>query len=384
MSAWWGVSFAGAWLAADLLRLRLVERVLAKRRPAPQAVPVVVLQAIRGGDPTLAESLAHNLAELGSAGHELCWLLDEDDLGGRAAADEALARVPGARARLQLHPPPPKGVNPKLFKLERVFSGLEREVLVVLDDDARLPRSSLDALVAALPPDELVVATALPAYHAGDGLGARLLATFVNDHAALTYLPWVARRAPLSLNGMAWAMRVESLRRIGGFAPLLGHLADDLAVARAVLGRSGRIEQLSVPVWMRTELDGLAAYARQMHRWMLFAWLLVEAQPWRTRVALFVCQGVPTLLPLCVVAAVCVRASVAAGLVAGAAFLAHCALVRRARVRVSGPPARLRPFSSLVVALLQPLFLAWSAVDRRIRWRDRRYRVHSNENFTSL
>jgi ceramide glucosyltransferase len=384
VSAWPFAVLAGAWVALDLERLRLVERVLARRAPAPRAGPVAVLQAIRGGDPTLSESLAANLDELARAGHEIWWLLDEDDVRGRRSAEEALLRVPAGRARVSLHPSPPAGVNPKLFKLARAVTEVEREVVVVLDDDARLPRASLDALVAALPPGELVVATALPAYLDGGTLAARLLAAFVNDHAALTYLPWTARRAPLSLNGMAWATRRESLRALGGFAPLLRHLADDLAVARACLARGGRIEQLAAPVWMRTELDRVPAYARQMHRWMLFAWLLVEAQPWRTRGRLFLSQGLPALFLPGLATLLCFRPSLRAVFVLGLAFALHLVVCRRARARASGAASPSRPLASLVVALLQPVFLAWSAFDRRICWRDRRYRVHTNEHFTGL
>ena len=255
----------------------------------------------------------------------------------------------------------------------------------MLDDDARLPPASAAALVAALAAgDGVRVATVLPAYLGGRGLGSRLLAAFVNDNAALTYLPLLAFRPALTLNGMAWAMRGETLREMDGFAPLLRHLTDDLAVASAVLARGGRIAQLTAPVWMRTELAGVPFYLRQMHRWMLFARLLLGAQSPSTRAWILAAQGLPALLPPATLLAALLWPSPAAGLAFVAAFAWHVASRRRLQRACAGAAASLAPLCSLGAALLQPFFLFWAWTDRTIRWRDRRYYVHDNQHFEAL
>ena len=82
----------------------------------------------------------------------------------------------------------PDGVNPKLFKLERARSEVSAGAFVVVDDDTRLTREGLAALLAAL--ETHTLATGLPCYlDRPRDLPSRLLAEFVNNNAALTYLP---------------------------------------------------------------------------------------------------------------------------------------------------------------------------------------------------
>jgi len=376
--AWAGVEAVRSALAWRRLRAEAGER--AGRLHRPRAV--AVLQPIRGGDPSLAESLAANLAELGALGVELHWLLDDDDPLGAEAVREARARVPGS-VRVRTHAACPPGINPKLDKLEAAWRDTQAEILVFLDDDARLPGKSLAELVAALEGTEgtPVVSTALPAYLAGNGLGSRLLAAFVNDHATLTYLPLLGIRPALTLNGMAWAIRRDALEALGGLAPLRRHLTDDLAVARAVLERGGRIEQLSVPVWMRTELAGVPAFLRQMHRWLLFASLLFGLQSASTRLVLALAVGLPALLPPLALAA-CLLAPDAATLWSAAlAWLFQSSLRRLLEADRTGREAPRTPLASLAVALILPALTLWALLDRDIRWRDRRYRVRANDRF---
>jgi ceramide glucosyltransferase len=276
-------------------------------------------------------------------------------------------------------------VNPKLFKLDRALATFTGESVLVLDDDARLPADTLDALLAALQEDTLacpIVATALPTYLPGRGLAARLLARFVNDNAAMTYLPPRLSGDTPTLNGMCWAMRRDGLRRIGGFAPRLRHLTDDLAIAQAVLAAGGRIDQRSEPVFMRTALPDLRAYVRQMHRWMLFARLLLEAQPWRQRLRIGFGQGLPMLLPHLALAVFVLAPTWQGG--ALLLFGAACHVVGRHRLRracAGTSTARAEPGLSLLVALLMPLHVLHAWVDRRIVWRNRCYRVRANDRF---
>lgn len=346
-----------------------------------------VLQPIRSGDSTLGEALAASLRALGGRGARLHWLIDEDDpLAARIVA-ATLAAQPALRAQVavSVHPPCPLGMNPKLFKLDRALAECAGTVVLVLDDDARLPPATLIALRAALDAaDGPIIATALPVYLPAPGLGSRLLARFVNDGAAITYLPpRLGGRSP-SINGMCWAMRGDALRAIGGFAPHLRKLTDDLAMAQAVLAAGGRIEQRSEPVCMRTALADGAAYVRQMHRWMLFARLLLHAQPPAMRLRIALGQGLPTLLPLLSIALLIAAPSVVAAVTAGAAALLHIVGRRALQRACAGAATPLQPLTSLLVALLLPLHLLHAALDPRIRWRTHRYRVDRDGGFREL
>lgn len=392
------IALCVAWPLVEALRQALAWRSLRGDRALPSRddVPdrfthVDVLQPIRSGDPTLGEALGASLRTLGTRGATLHWLIDEDDPAAAGVVRGVLAReaAHAAHVRVTLHPPCPAGLNPKLFKLDRALGQCAGTVVLVLDDDARLPAASLDALLAALVRsaatcDAPAIATALPAYLPAPGRGSRLLARFVNDHAPITYLPArLGDRSP-TINGMCWAMRRDALDALGGFAPRLRHLTDDLAMAQAVLAVGGRIAQCREPVWMRTALPDLAAYAMQMHRWMLFARLLMQAQPVSQQLRILFGQGLPSLLPLVALVAFACAPSRASALAIACGAFAHV-LGRRALQRAcAGTTTKTEPALSLLIALLLPLHLLHALLDRRIRWRSHRYRVLANDRFEEL
>ena len=354
---------------------------------------VDVLQPIRSGDPTLAEALGASLRALGARGAMLHWLIDSDDIAAVRIVRSVVDAQPtlGTQVAISTHPPCPPGINPKLFKLDRALAQCTGDAVLVLDDDARMPAATLDALLAALADsgvDAPVISTALPIYLGTDrslqGLGARLLARFVNDSATITYLPpRLGGRAP-TINGMAWAMRRDALHAIGGFAPRLRHLTDDLAMAQAVLVAGGRIDQRREPVWMRTALPNLRAYAQQMHRWMLFARLLLRSQPWPTRLRIAASQGLSALLPAAALIVFAMAPSWPAAAVIAIGATTHLYGRRALQRACAGSAARIEPATSLLVALLLPLHLLHALFDARIRWREHHYRVFANDRFEEI
>ncbi len=380
-----------ALLAAAYLGLlafkALATAAVLRRDPPAQAAPaapaaahglneVAILQPILGGDPRLGEVLAANLAALPQA--RFVWLLDEDDAGGQAVADALAAAHPQVRIERHRLPAAAAGVNPKTWKLVCALPRLREPVALVLDDDARLGAGALAQMLRAL--ERADVVTALPYYLDDDAAAGRLLAQFVNNNAAMTYLGGLPFAAPLTLNGMCYAFRPARLREWGGLAPLLDQLADDLALATLVRTRGGRLHQSTAPVAMRTAIAGGAHYVRQMHRWMLFARLLLARQRPATRIAIGLLQGLPPLLlaALLLTTALAPQATtlaLAAGTLALRAAVL-CGLQRRATGRV-----RHRPLLSLCAELLQPLHLLHATCVRSIRWRTRRYRVLADGRF---
>lgn len=392
------IALCVAWPLVEALRQALAWRSLRGdlALPSRDDVPdrfthVDVLQPIRSGDPTLGEALGASLRTLGARGATLHWLIDEDDPAAAGVVRGVLAReaAHAVHVRVTRHPPCPPGLNPKLFKLDRTLPQCADGIVLVLDDDARLPAASLDALLAALvrsatTSDAPVIATALPAYLPAPGRGSRLLARFVNDHAPITYLPpRLGDRSP-TINGMCWAMRRDALDAIGGFAPRLRHLTDDLAMAQAVLDAGGRIAQCREPVWMRTALPDFAAYARQMHRWMLFARLLMQSQPMSQQLRILFGQGLPSLLPLAAMIAFSCAPTWAGAAAIAAGACTHVLGRRTLQRACAGTSTKAEPAISLLVALLLPLHLLHALLDRRIRWRSHRYRVLANDRFEEL
>jgi ceramide glucosyltransferase len=167
------------------------------------------------------------------------WLVDADDPAGEGTCRTVAATAPGTRIDIVVLPPAPAGTNPKLWKLEAARAATDAPAFLVLDDDTRMPAATLAALTAALERHDL--ATSLPVYRAGAGWPSRLLAQFVANNAATTYLPLVPWLAPITINGMAYLLRRSRLEAMGGFAPLFPHLTDDLAVAARVRAGGGTI-----------------------------------------------------------------------------------------------------------------------------------------------
>lgn len=364
--------------------------------PADDAIArVVVVQPILSGDPGLEDALRDNLLSLGGA--RFVWLVDEDDpeaqrvvhrivrsigLGDfsapnlpRTVRSNGLGDPAAPRVEVRVCPPAPDGINPKLAKLRPALDGCaDDEVLLVLDDDTRLPRASLGALLGGL--ERATLATGLPAYLPGRTPWARLVEQFVDNNAALTYLPM----APVTINGMCWAMRVADLRASGGFTPILRNLTDDLAVAGAVQRGGGTICQTASPQWITTTVESPGHYVRLMHRWMLFANLLLRRQPLGTVAAISVLHGThPNLLWAVLVGSVRSRRPGPLLALLGGRWL----LLRVVHRRVYGRSLH-APLASLVSELVQPAHLGHGAVQRTIRWRTRTYRVRSDDDFSPV
>ena len=360
-----------AWLVYGLLtalRIGLALRFLARDRREERAPGeefdesrVTVMQAILSGDPTLGRNLEENLRHHPRAC--FLWLVDEDD----PVARELTERLSAGRAEILLAPPPPQGRNPKVFKLALGLPRASGDLVAVLDDDTVLPAGALAKAGLALDRGDL--ATGLPYYRPEGSFASRLVAAFVNSNALVTYLPILFFRAPVTINGMFYLTRRETLERLGGFAAIEDRLCDDYEMARLYRRAGLRIVQTSVVHPISTTVRGAADYARTLRRWMVFANHLFREAIDPLMIVLVV---LPALMPLLLVivagfAGTGALAATLAGLVAKATMMA--AFRRRAidsRENAAGA------LLEVLADLLQPLHAA-SALVRpgSIRWRSR-------------
>lgn len=383
----------GIWLLVEAIRQYRAWRIVWQQVAAQSPVSVDfsdidVLQPIRSGDPALARLLTQNLQQLGGHGAHLHWLLDADDTPARQIAQAIRHAHPELSEQLHIstYPACPEHINPKLFKLDRALPNCRGRYLLVLDDDAILPVASLAALRRSLVLDRPNAATSLPVYitAAGASLGTRLLARFVNDQATLTYLATLRAPGALSLNGMSWLIPRQALQDIGGFAPQLGHLTDDLAMAELVRAAGGSIAQRHEPVYLTTSLSSLAHYRAQMQRWMLFALLLIRRQPRLKQLQLGLELGVPLLLPGLFLLTLIVGFSPPATALGGLAFLLQIYGRWRLQSACASQAARPQPVLSMISALLLPLHLLHARINPRITWRHRRYYVRASDVFEEI
>lgn len=367
------------WLGILLFKLCFSMRILnaPERHTQGNFSDITVMQPILSGDPALESVLAANLKTL--QGARFLWLIDTDDVEAERVTQRLQRRYTQNRIDIRAFPPTPEGVNPKIFKLEQGRKKAETQVVLVLDDDAILSAASLNTMLAGLCDNTLV--TALPCYRAANNAPSRLLAQFVNDNSALTYLPLLPFAKPLTLNGMCYLLHLQTLEKVGGFSPIMRHLTDDLALATLLTQKNIGIIQSVAPVSVQTSLQDFSHYFRQMHRWFVFATLLMREKKIKTNLAIMALQGVhPFLLWAMVILAFSNVAN--SGFLVAVLLIRHLAL-RRVQRAVSENIAA-RPIYSVVSELLQPAHLIHAVLNRTIQWRSRRYRVFSNDRFISL
>ncbi len=334
---------------------------------------LTVGQAILSGDAGLQEMLESNLESL--HGQNFLWLCDEDDDEALGIAKELRARHPEERITVVSCPPCPAGLNPKVFKLIHGSSRVYTPFLLVLDDDTHLPSRSAAMLVHQARTHD--IATGLPQYRNGSGLPSSLLAQFVNNNSALTYLSLLPMIEPVSINGMCYVMRAE---KVGVFQEISGHLTDDLALATLIRRRGGSIHQSSARQMLATQVHGMRHYRRMMHRWYVFAMLLLKEQPIGIKLIIILLHGSHPLLLWGLVAMVAATPSMlTVGLLMGTLVLRAGMLILIQR-RVFHDGMHL-PWISLASELLQPFHLIHAMMDRNIQWRGRRYRVHASDRF---
>ena len=422
---------ASAYLALLLLRgalaLSYARTIPPQSRAALPAGSLTIVQPILSGDPLLESRLSANLGALPD--QSFLWLIDDDDPEARRITAALAAAHPDVDLRVEICPPCPDAINPKLWKLRRAAEIAQSPHFCVLDDDTTLPASSAADLAAAA--DSHTVATGMPCYSDDGNLPSGLLAQFVNNNSAFTYLGTSRLLRPFTLNGMGYVMRREELAEIENFEPILHELTDDLALATLILRQGGRIRQSAAPLRVRTGVRSLAQYFQLMHRWHVFTLLLLRRQSLPVQMLIIVLHGLPPIL-LAALFAVTAARPASAPVLAAVLLLRLLVIVaiqrkffRHERSRAhradvgdsapaghdaqtlasqggsaacpgledGAPPGQKpampdgplhRPAVSILSELLQPVHLAHALVSRTVRWRSRRYRVRDSHNFSAV
>ena len=340
--------------------------------------PVTILQPILSGDPFLEEDLRHNINTV-TGQVQFLWLVDEDDAEGRRIT-ELLTNETHGKVTVLLCPPLSETVNPKTFKLQLGLQEVNTEYVAVLDDDTRLDVDNIGKAIYCLHSCDLY--TGLPIYSPGKGLWSALVAQFVNNNNIMTYLPLLPLTEPLSLNGMFYVIRTSGLRDLGGFSSIQTKLCDDYALAKLVTSSGGKIRQGITPQYLRTSVENGGQYFRLMHRWFVFAQVLVTDQSVFTQLLLFVLLGLPPfLLWLSIISVLCGWWGVIA--LGSVLLIRHCIIRLLQRVVF----AKLPGFSwwlSILAELLQPIHLLHALIQKTIRWRSRTIRVSGDGGFRYL
>lgn len=340
---------------------------------------ISILQPILSGDPQLAKTLEGNIVNFPQC--EFIWLVDKKDKVAQQIVSEIKAQYPEVLVDQQLYDEAPDGVNPKIFKLEQARKLCRRDICVVLDDDTVLSKKGLAALVEALGTHQL--STGLPVYREGNNLPSKLLAQFVNNNSALTYLSVLPYMEPLSINGMCYAINRQVLDSYGGFEPIMYYLTDDLAFANHVQKNGGKICQTPFVQEVETNISRISIYMQQMHRWYLFATLLMQRQTIVTNLIITLLHGSPSLLMWSIAIDFLTYPSVFGVLIFLFMLTARWYLLLSIQKNINQRGGNYFVIS-VMSELLQPLHLIHACLVRKIKWRTRYYRVYDNNNFVKV
>ncbi len=176
--------------------------------------------------------------------------------------------------------------------------------------------------------------TALPYYCADSNGYSRLLAQFVNDNSGFTYLPLLPFSPPLTINGMCYAISVNTLAQVGGFAAILHDLADDLALATLLRQHHIRLIQSTAPVRVQTSLSsGKSIYNKCIVGFCLPRYCCVKNSA--DKLIIFLLQGLHPLLMWAMLLTVGWEWVTAAHGITGInlGIIAACLLIRHAALR---------------------------------------------------
>jgi ceramide glucosyltransferase len=374
-----------------------------RAQSAPQLVSI--LQPILSGDPTLPQTLNHNLQTPAHYRREFLWLVDADDDAGQQICRELIAAHPGVAIRLLLQPPPPDGVNPKTFKLINGLAAAEGEFICVLDDDTMLTQAvppeadengsdlsshSGDPLATCLPyldQPHAGLVFGLPYQVNFRNLWSALIAVFVNANSLPTYIAYASLHTPVTINGMFYALRRTTLNAGGGFTGLEATLADDFAVAQRI--RSQRLALVQTPLRhaISTDVPTAQRYLSLVQRWFIFPReSLLRHLPPAELSLLYALILLPTLLPpLLVLGALVWPGALLSGLLATWFVLSYALFLHiNAAYLYHATPLRW----SLLLPLLQLIFplqlLAALLLPQRITWRGHTMEVIRGGGFRYL
>jgi ceramide glucosyltransferase len=340
---------------------------------------VTIVQPILSGDPALAATLAANVTALPEAA--FLWLVDEDDHEAARVTAELLKPHALRAVSVVSCEPAPQGINPKAWKLHRALPRVRTPVLVVLDDDTRLGADALHALLERLNAGASL-ATGLPRYHGLSTWCSEWLAEFVNSAAVLTYLPPLAFTQPLTIHGMCYAMRTAEVRELDLFARIERSVTDDLAIALELRRRGRSIAQTIAAHDIATSVPSARALWRILHRWFVFARLLLSVYRPETQAAIAVAFVIPSLLLLALTATAATSST--AAMAATVTLVIREIVLRVTKRRFLGAALPHRTVASVALELVLPILLLSAGLNRTISWRSRRIRIRSVEAFEYL
>ena len=229
-----------------------------------------IVQPILSGDPRLEEDLTANLKN--TIDMKFIWLVDKSDKTAIQTVEKILKNKNYSnRIEVYYLDDVPKGVNPKIFKLEQVVNKIKTEYTIILDDDSVIDRKRLDELSIYEKDKTEWIATGIPFNYNIRGFYSKLISAFINSNSIFSYFSLSFLKENKTINGMFYILRTDILKKYSAFENIKYWLCDDLALATYLLSKDVKIIQSTIFCNVRNTVPNFKRYILLMKRWLLFS-----------------------------------------------------------------------------------------------------------------
>jgi ceramide glucosyltransferase len=248
------VAGMGYFLAAILAaRVFIAQR----RKPlAPFAPSVSILKSLKGVDPGMLDAFRSHCHQSYAGTYELIFGVSSLDDPAAAAVERLQNEFPQLTIRL-IECPQRLGTNGKVSTLAQLVPHAQHEFLLISDSDITVTPHYLERVMIAFSHEQFAkiasapligLVTALYRGRAHGTLPSKLesLGIATDFQPSVLLSKWIEGGMHYGL-GSTLAVRREALDRIGGFAALVDHLADDYELG-ARIARAGYAVALSSEV----------------------------------------------------------------------------------------------------------------------------------------
>ena len=229
-----------------------------------------IVQPILSGDPRLEDDLIANLKN--TTDIKFIWLVDKNDKIAIQTVEKILKNKNYSnRIEVYYLDDVPKGVNPKIFKLEQVVNKIKTEYTIILDDDSVIDRKRLDELSIYEKDKTEWIATGIPFNYNIRGFYSKLISAFINSNSIFSYFSLSFLKENKTINGMFYILRTDILKKYSAFKNIKYWLCDDLALATYLLSKDVKIIQSTIFCNVRNTVPSFKRYILLMKRWLLFS-----------------------------------------------------------------------------------------------------------------
>ena len=227
-----------------------------------------IVQPILSGDPRLEDDLIANLKN--TTDIKFIWLVDKNDKIAIQTVEKILKNKNYSnRIEVYYLDDVPKGVNPKIFKLEQVVNKIKTEYTIILDDDSVIDRKRLDELSIYEKDKTEWIATGIPFNYNIRGFYSKLISAFINSNSIFSYFSLSFLKENKTINGMFYILRTDILKKYSAFENIKYWLCDDLALATYLLSKDVKIIQSTIFCNVRNTVPNFKRYILLMKRWLL-------------------------------------------------------------------------------------------------------------------